>query len=1478
MDFLRALDTSELSDDGEEENESASKVLPAETQGTARLKPEGALSRADLLRLLVHAEDGSALEDRYAKLVGFERQSVKLPPRSATPVPTDTSENAKDPLPVTIARRPMSPVSLFVPCSYRATQQVEDPEPLYKSSMVKPGQKLAPGRPVRCPELMSWSQLERHLQAFVSVDRSGPEIDLKRAIDAIARTELLSPLPRLDRPRLPDRLLVVRDLSEHLIPFWREQEVVRDAIRYRFPEIEVQDIVFHEAEHCFYLCGEDTWDEIEIAESYDSLLVLSDLGALSKQADLLGEIWRKVAHDHRGPLRSVLSPLAASAMPTGLAERWQIVEWADRPTNPRRSIAERRRMAERLLDMIALPVSVEPGLLRLIRVLAMPEADAAVESLAWTAFRDENRSSGALIRTGRIAPRQLSAFAALEPDLAKTLIQAMREWHGELAAEVWFTALLDLPEHFREFDDHGDLQRMDDYFARLANQIRRSGPSVLTPGLKNWLTRLGGLIDPAHKDKRVVSAIAAADKTFVPAHRPGALEIPEDQHLRGMITIHQHGANLVCSGAPGAKGSLIGALWSKDGLIEIEPRDPFQQIWGDAGPPDWVADQGFDAFGPWVSVNVEAIDLRLRWIPPGQFVMGSDAEEAGYKALVSEYESLKGIEEPQTEIIFAEGFWLMDAPVTQALWDAVMGPKADSDHPNRFPDPERPVEMVSWNDAQEFMERLNGQVPGLDLRLPSESEWEYACRAGTEAATYAGPMDIVGERNAPILDEIAWYAGNSGVDFDLADGHDSSDWAEKQYPHERAGTRKVKQKQPNAWGCYDMLGNVWEWCADAWSNTHEGADPTGAPRPVSQQDGGRFRVARGGGWLSNAQDVRSACRLRFDPDFRYYDYIGFRCARGQVSSGRRSGGVGAGREAEPRPEQMAPRPDREGFSTLETGQPEKVYISCRRGADSLFAGRLRDRLETKYGAERIIGEADHAPMFHRDFLDMQLEQCKVFFVVIGPGWLEASDRLQDPDDFVRMELLAALEHSEISIRPILVDDVPMPKADALPEPLRPLLRRSAVRIPNENFTETFDALLSVTPLDDFTQGSAASSEVLDATPHTSDSARSKCEHGRVLAGAAPVRLKLPKTGFIIRTDSAELDVTHWTRGHLPWAESFGRDRFGVWSSFRVQQSDTRLRWIPPGRFRMGSPKDEPGRFWDESPLTDVTHAEGFWLMDAPVTQALWDAVMGPKADSDHPNQFPDPERPVEMVSWHDAQDFLERLNGQIPGLDLRLPSESEWEYACRAGTETATYAGPMDIVGKRNAPILDEIAWYGGNSGVDFDLADGYDSSGWVEKQYPHERAGTRKVKQKQPNAWGCYDMLGNVWEWCAYESSDTNEDADPTGAPRPVSQEDGGRLLVLRGGGWNNFARNVRSACRDGDAPDGRHDFIGFRCARGQVSSGRRSGVVGAGREAEPRPEQTAPRPGVSAVPDSPEQDTFFTRLTDRFFGPRKRKDDMER
>jgi formylglycine-generating enzyme required for sulfatase activity len=301
-----------------------------------------------------------------------------------------------------------------------------------------------------------------------------------------------------------------------------------------------------------------------------------------------------------------------------------------------------------------------------------------------------------------------------------------------------------------------------------------------------------------------------------------------------------------------------------------------------------------------------------------------------------------------------------------------------------------------------------------------------------------------------------------------------------------------------------------------------------------------------------------------------------------------------------------------------------------------------------------------------------------------------------------------------------------------------------------------------------------------------------------------------------------------------WASAIGRDRFGLWAELTIERKVAnwaakykvrkenmrapreapsgpvrqRLRWIPPGRFLMGSPADEEGRSLDEGPQHEVTIAEGFWMFDTPCTQALWGALMG-----GNPSEFKSPDRPVEKVSWEDCQIFVETINEwfrlEKVDLSLSLPSEAQWEYACRAGTTTATYAGPMKIKGTNNAPILHEIAWYRGNSGIDFELSNGVDASRWQEKQFEFEKAGTHSVARKMANPWGLYDMLGNVWEWCKDVWTE-----DYTEKSRAAVSSSASAHRVLRGGSWIVGPRDVRAAYRDRLGPSLGNNGLGFRCA----------------------------------------------------------------
>ncbi|MGO9095254.1 MAG: formylglycine-generating enzyme family protein [Bryobacteraceae bacterium] len=204
--------------------------------------------------------------------------------------------------------------------------------------------------------------------------------------------------------------------------------------------------------------------------------------------------------------------------------------------------------------------------------------------------------------------------------------------------------------------------------------------------------------------------------------------------------------------------------------------------------------------------------------------------------------------------------------------------------------------------------------------------------------------------------------------------------------------------------------------------------------------------------------------------------------------------------------------------------------------------------------------------------------------------------------------------------------------------------------------------------------------------------------------------------------------------------------------------------IDPGSFKMGSDK--------HGPVHDVTLSKGYYLQTTEVTQAQWQAVMGA-----NPSTFAGPDRPVENVSWDDTQEFLRRLNAKEKDTRYRLPTEAEWECGCRAGSQEPD-----------EAPNLDEVAWSAANSGGE-----------------------THPAGQKKPNAWGLYDMRGNVGElvqdW--YGQYPAGRQVDPQGPPS-------GDYRVVRGGSWAFGPPNYfRCADRFNLKPGYRHNIIGFRCAR---------------------------------------------------------------
>lgn len=228
---------------------------------------------------------------------------------------------------------------------------------------------------------------------------------------------------------------------------------------------------------------------------------------------------------------------------------------------------------------------------------------------------------------------------------------------------------------------------------------------------------------------------------------------------------------------------------------------------------------------PLAPTFTNSLGMEFILIPAGEFRMGAENGAAD--------------EKPVHRVRLTRPFYLAKYPTTQAQWEAVMG-----NNPSLFKgDPNRPVENVSWDDAQEFLRRL-GEKDGKPCRLPTEAEWEYAARAGTTTAYCFGD-------DPKLLREYGWYDENAG-----------------------GRACAVGQLEANAWGLHDVHGNVWEWVQDWYADNYYQQSDLIDPKGPEE---GQYRVVRGGSWGYVAGGLRVSFRLRYDPGLRYV-YLGFRCA------------------------------------------------------------------------------------------------------------------------------------------------------------------------------------------------------------------------------------------------------------------------------------------------------------------------------------------------------------------------------------------------------------------------------------------------------------------------------------------------------------------------------------------------------------------------------------------------------------------------
>ncbi|WP_211206989.1 formylglycine-generating enzyme family protein [Thiothrix nivea] len=556
-----------------------------------------------------------------------------------------------------------------------------------------------------------------------------------------------------------------------------------------------------------------------------------------------------------------------------------------------------------------------------------------VESLVWQHGDIQDAHSVAATWNRDARKLRLQRFMLLSRQERLTALDVIRQWRQPLPKQIWFEEITSLDLESRDLLE-ADVQAADAYFQQLSEQVQSEVFLMQEAETRDWLQRVSWRMPETALENATVGKALQRIKFMVAPEASGidprnlsASDAPEKR-----VMLYQQGESIsldwpVPSFQNVAVGSPLGMIRLRHELVRIEvdgkavgelplwsmslglPGDAsgFKAIsdletlyFKQAQKPGWAdsigrdteglyiehsclgksyrsywqnpeadgasgywqgvppGDIGMDDYGLYADLPISNIPQRFRWIEPGTFLMGSPESEPERWAE----------RETQHQVTLTQGFWLADTTVTQAQWQAVMG-----NNPSNFKDaPNNPVEQISWNDAQAFIKKLNQQTPGLQAKLPTEAEWEYACRAGTITPFSFGDN---------ITPEQVNYAGN--------------------YPH--AGGKKglyrkqtvlVKSLPSNPWGLYEMHGNVWEWCQDVWQEKLP-AEPVTDPKGVAggDKEAGVGRVLRGGSWDSVGWYCRSASRSWSSPGFRH-NALGCRLALGHSEFRPGGGAAGSG--------------------------------------------------------------------------------------------------------------------------------------------------------------------------------------------------------------------------------------------------------------------------------------------------------------------------------------------------------------------------------------------------------------------------------------------------------------------------------------------------------------------------------------------------------------------------------------------------------
>ncbi len=843
-----------------------------------------------------------------------------------------------------------------------------------------------------------------------------------------------------------------------------------------------------------------------------------------------------------------------------------------------------------------------------------------------------------------------------------------------------------------------------------------------------------------------------------------------------------------------------------------------------------------------------SLGMKFHLIPPGEFMMGSTAGEIaaalGDAVDNQQWQGYINSEAPQHKVILTQPIYLGVNEVTQAEFEKVIGVNPSYFAPigmgkeavAGLETTDHPVDSVSWNDAAEFCAKLSQQeklkpfyfraretitpLDGTGYRLPSEAEWEFACRAGTATKYWIGDKD-------EDLGRAGWFGGNSG-----------------------GRTHAAGELKANPFGLSDIHGNVYEWVQDGWDASYYGQFlEKPAINPNIPILAGSLCVIRGGFWFNSAPRSRSSVRVGRDPTLRH-ETIGFRVLL-PVDAVRQAISTSTVKNSSPTPAETA-------------GTAEGNYSIRLAPGAHVEVPSLTFDLAAPYTLEAWVTplDASHADKHVAGWTG----PCSLFVSRAERNWSFGLSRTGGPYQFLasptavvidrRVHLAAVRTGREFRLyldgqrvgnsqehpSPLIQPRAPF----SLSSPRQPFagdydeVRVSRVARYDENFTPKLRLEPDADTLALYHCDENGGEQLVDASSHK--------HHGKIVgpakwigSGKAAAIADAPKPAI------APFDAAAARAHQEVWAKHLG---------VPVEYTNSigmKFRLIPPGEFLMGSTPEEVESTMKavapddmlyreavktETPRHKVVLTKALYLGVHEVTQKQYQEIMGTNpsafggADIDNRrvkdaatiavlSEGTDTANfPVDSLSWNDAAEFCAKLSQKeqfkpsyfragnsvtmLEGNGYRLPTEAEWEFACRAGTTTRYWSGDKDA-------DLRSIAWFGPNAG----------------KQ-------SHTVGELKPNPFGLYDMHGNLWEWVQdwwepgyYDQFTESPATDPLGASMSSVKK-----RVVRGGYWRGNSASCRASYRNAYAASTRDHVLGFRVTldvesvRGSLLLGEKSPV----------------------------------------------------